>query len=111
VDVRNDLRLFDQPLTARATAVENQVARLALALDHIGDANRPNELSLITEGFAFRYKLLDNGRRRARAATKVAHDREVGVGVTPFSKRAAWRNGWVQSESNCVVFALVVRTN
>jgi hypothetical protein len=38
VDVQNDLRLFGQPLIARAAAAENHVAPFALALDHIDDA-------------------------------------------------------------------------
>src|SRR5262249_7765652 len=35
--------------------------------DIVADGDRPDELSLITEGFAFRYKLLANGRRQIMA--------------------------------------------
>jgi CRP-like cAMP-binding protein len=35
--------------------------------DIVADGDRPDELSLITEGFAFRYKMLANGRRQIMA--------------------------------------------
>jgi len=38
VDVRNDLRLFGQPLTARATAAQTQFAPFTMAMDDIDAA-------------------------------------------------------------------------
>jgi len=38
VDARNDLRLFGQPLTARATVAQTQFAPFAMAVDHIDAA-------------------------------------------------------------------------
>jgi len=35
--------------------------------DIVSDGDRPDELSLITEGFAFRYKMLSDGRRQIMA--------------------------------------------